>query len=221
MKKWRVLDFQELAKLRSELVEVEPARAEKESGILYKFQGDGVKVPRTFTLFVLKDLSIRTNDPHAVEEILNDSIPDESKFSRKILIDDCGWGSSDEQFGVLVGVLDTLTGKYQTYLIPSIFFREGVREKKIYLSYSRKIAKRIMEDFKPDENTIFLVCTSYVLKEIRNTLRKKGYAVKGAVIGEPLQSRLRDSYIRMSQKFISREFRRLAEMSRKPALQGA
>lgn len=185
---------EDIIKMKSGLQEVEPAPQEYSDGLRFHFVGDGEILPASFYVKVYKDFKVDTNDPVALKQFLTDTLPDENKFRRKIYIDDCGWGSSDREYGVLIGVYDSSTMLYRTYLIPSFLFNGKLRDKKAYLSYSCRIADKIIRDFAPAEDTIFLICTGYVLKALRNALRKKGYPVKVARIGEPLQSRLQNSY---------------------------
>ena len=112
---------------------------------------------------------------------------DEYLWTRKILIDDSGWG--DLILGVVIGALKLPDRRYMERRIPVSAFQPPNFEKKQYLGDAVKIAKEIVEVMDADKDTLFEVCSGYVLSSIRKYLQDQGFHVKTVeVIGELQES---------------------------------
>lgn len=115
-------------------------------------------------------------------------------FNKEIIIDDSGWG--DLVLGVIIGALELPNRKYLTRRIPVAYFQSPLFENKKYLEYSVKIAKEIIDVMKPNKNTIFKVCSGYVLSSIRDYLQNQGFTVKKVEVTGDLQNFVERSFAR-------------------------
>ncbi len=102
---------------------------------------------------------------------------------RGVLIDDSGWG--DLILGVIIGALDEASGRYMERRIPVRYFQPPLFEQKKYLDKTVEIVDEICKVMKPDEKTIFKVCSGYVLSAAVESLKSKGMrVVEVKVVGE-------------------------------------
>jgi hypothetical protein len=106
-------------------------------------------------------------------------------YKKEILIDDSGWG--DLILGVVIGALKLPEQKYMERRIPISSFQPPHFRNKQYLKDSIKIAEEIIDVMKPDEETVFKVCSGYVLFSIRKFLRKQGFRVDEVEVTGELQ----------------------------------
>ena len=114
-------------------------------------------------------------------------------LSRKeILIDDAGWG--DLILGVVIGALQLPNRKYMRRRIPVSSFQSPAFENKKYLDDAVKIAEEIVEVMQPDKDTIFRVCSGYVLSSVRKYLRKQGFRVEEIEVTGELQEMVERSF---------------------------
>jgi len=113
--------------------------------------------------------------------------------NKEILIDDSGWG--DLILGVVIGALKLPDHKYFERRIPVSSFQPPHFKNKRYLDDAIKIAKEIVEVMRPDKETLFKVCSGYVLSSIRKYLRNKGFHVEEVDISGELQERVENGYI--------------------------
>ncbi len=117
-------------------------------------------------------------------------------FEKVILIDDAGWG--DLILGVVVGALNLNLpeAKYMERRIPITSFQSPNFEDKKYLDDTVKIADEIVEVMHPDVETIFKVCSGYVLSSIREHLRERGFRVQRVEDTGELQEKVERGYQR-------------------------
>ena len=102
---------------------------------------------------------------------------------REIMIDDSGWG--DLVLGVVVGALDRDSGRYMERRIPVRYFQSPLFEQKKYLDKMVEIVDEICRVMKPDEKTVFKVCSGYVLSAAVGFLQSRGLRVaETRIIGE-------------------------------------
>ena len=113
---------------------------------------------------------------------------------KQILIDDAGWG--DLILGVVIGALQLPKRKYMVRRIPVSAFQPPKFENKRYLDDAVKIAEEIIEVMRPSRNTMFKVCSGYVLSGIRNFLVAHGFEVEEVQIVGELQDMVERSYVR-------------------------
>lgn len=114
-------------------------------------------------------------------------------FTKEIFIDDAGWG--DLILGVVIGALKLPEHKYMERRIPISSFQSPNFENKKYLDDAVKIAEEIIEAMQPDKETRFKICSGYVLSQIRQYLRNKGFRVEESVITGELQERLEKGFV--------------------------
>ena len=127
-------------------------------------------------------------------------------YKKEILIDDSGWG--DLILGVVIGALKLPEGRYMERRIPISSFQSPNFQNKKYLIDAVKIAEEIVEVMKPDEDTVFKICTGYVLSSIRKYLRENGYRVEEVEVTGELQEMVERSFA-MWCKEVGIEFERL------------
>lgn len=113
--------------------------------------------------------------------------------SKKILIDDAGWGGL--LLGVVIGALKPPDRRYMERRIPVSSFQPPNFENKKYLDDAVKIADEIVEVMQPDMETSFKVCSGYVLSSIRRHLRERGFRVEEVEIVGELQEMVERSYV--------------------------
>lgn len=113
-------------------------------------------------------------------------------YKKEILIDDSGWG--DLILGVVIGALKLPEGRYMERRIPISSFQSPNFQNKKYLNDAVKIAEEIVEVMKPDEDTVFKVCTGYVLSSIRKYLRENGFRVEEIEVTGELQEMVERSF---------------------------
>jgi hypothetical protein len=113
-------------------------------------------------------------------------------YKQEILIDDSGWG--DLILGVIIGALKLPDRKYMERRIPVSSFQTPHFQNKKYLDDAVKIAKEIVEVMQPDENTIFRVCSGYVLSSIRKYLREQRFRVEEIEVTGELQEMVERSF---------------------------
>ena len=127
-------------------------------------------------------------------------------YKKEILIDDSGWG--DLILGVVIGALKLPERRYMERRIPISSFQSPNFQNKKYLVDAVKIAEVIVEVMKPDEDTVFKICTGYVLSSIRKYLRENGYRVEEVEVTGELQEMVERSFA-MWCKEVGIEFERL------------
>jgi len=115
-------------------------------------------------------------------------------YSKKICIDDSGWG--DLILGVVVGALKMPDRRYMERRIPVSSFQPPNFDNKQYLDDAVNIAKEIVEVMGPDEETQFQVCSGYVLSGIRKYLQGRGFHVETVEITGELQEMVERGFIR-------------------------
>ena len=113
-------------------------------------------------------------------------------YRKEILIDDSGWG--DLILGVVIGALKLPERRYMERRIPVSSFQSPNFQNKRYLDDSVKIAEEIVEVMQPDRETIFRVCSGYVLSSIRKYLRKQGFRVEEVEVTGELQEMVERSF---------------------------
>ncbi len=88
-----------------------------------------------------------------------------------ILIDGAGWG--ELILGVVIGALNLNLPdpRYMERRVPTSSFQPPNFENKKYLDDTVKIADKIVKVMQPNVETIFKVCSGYVLSSIRTRLR--------------------------------------------------
>lgn len=115
-------------------------------------------------------------------------------YKKEIWIDDAGWG--DLILGVVIGAYKLPGRRYMERRIPHSAFQPPNFEKKAYLDEAVKIAAEIVEVMRPDRETLFKVCSGYVLSSIRRYLDTRGFTVKKVVVAGELQQMVERGYIR-------------------------
>lgn len=126
-------------------------------------------------------------------------------YKKEILIDDSGWG--DLILGVVIGALKLPERRYMERRIPISSFQSPNFQNKKYLIDAVKIAEEIIEVMKPDEDTVFKICTGYVLSSIRKYLKENGYKVEEIEVTGELQEMVERSFA-MWCKEVGIEFER-------------
>jgi hypothetical protein len=111
-----------------------------------------------------------------------------------ILVDDAGWG--DLILGVVIGALKPPDPRYMERRIPTSSFQTPNFENKKYLDDAVKIAEEIVEVLQPDMETIFKVCSGYVLSSIRGHFNERGFKVEEVEVTGELQQKVERGYIR-------------------------
>ncbi len=114
-------------------------------------------------------------------------------YEKEISIDDSGWG--DLILGVVIGAHKLPDHKYMARRISVTCFQSPNFEDKTYLNEAVKIAGEIVDVMRPDENTLFKVCSGYVLSSIREYLKKRGFYVEKVEITGELQELVETSYL--------------------------
>ena len=125
---------------------------------------------------------------------------------KEILIDDSGWG--DLILGVVIGALNLPEQRYMDRRIPVSSFQPPNFQNKKYLDDAVKIAEEIVEVMKPDDETVFKICTGYVLSSIRRYLREKGFKVEEIEVTGELQEMVERSFATWCKE-VGIEFERL------------
>jgi hypothetical protein len=113
-------------------------------------------------------------------------------YKKEILIDDSGWG--DLILGVVIGALKLPERRYMDRRIPVSSFQSPNFQNKRYLEDAVKIAEEIIDVMKPDEETVFKVCSGYVLSSVRKYLRKKCFRVEEVEVTGELQEMVERSF---------------------------
>ncbi|MCW4015103.1 MAG: hypothetical protein NWF06_01915 [Candidatus Bathyarchaeota archaeon] len=113
-------------------------------------------------------------------------------YKKEILIDDSGWG--DLILGVVIGALKLPDRRYMERRIPLSSFQPPNFQSKRYLEDAVKIAQEIVEVMKPDEETVFKVCSGYVLSSVRRYLRQQGFTVEEVEVTGELQEMVERSF---------------------------
>jgi hypothetical protein len=127
-------------------------------------------------------------------------------YNKEILIDDSGWG--DLILGVVIGALKLPESRYMDRRIPVSSFQPPNFQNKRYLEDAVKIAEEIVEVMKPDEETVFKVCSGYVLSSIRKYLRNRGFRVEEIEVTGALQDMVERSFSSWCKE-VGIEFERL------------
>jgi hypothetical protein len=115
-------------------------------------------------------------------------------YETEIFIDDAGWG--DLILGVVIGALKIPNHTYMERRIPVRFFQPPNFESKQYLVEAEKIGEEIVKVMRPDEKTIFKVCSGYVLSSIRRYLQDAGFRVEKVEITGELQGMVERGFAR-------------------------
>ena len=122
------------------------------------------------------------------------------------MIDDSGWG--DLILGVVIGALKLPERRYMERRIPISSFQPPHFQNKQYLEDAVKIAQEIVEVMKPDNETVFKICTGYVLSSVRKYLRNKGFRVEEVEVTGELQEMVERSFTKWCKE-VGIEFERL------------
>ena len=117
---------------------------------------------------------------------------DKFLYKKEILIDDSGWG--DLILGVVIGALKLPERRYMERRIPVTSFQFPNFQNKKYLEDAIKIAEEIVNVMKPDEETIFRICSGYVLSSVRNHIRNSGFRVEEVEVTGELQYMVERSF---------------------------
>lgn len=117
---------------------------------------------------------------------------DKFLYKKEILIDDSGWG--DLILGVVIGALKLPERRYMERRIPVTSFQFPNFQNKRYLEDAIKIAEEIVDVMKPDEETIFRICSGYVLSSVRNYIRNSGFRVEEIEVAGELQYMVERSF---------------------------
>lgn len=113
-------------------------------------------------------------------------------YTKEILIDDSGWG--DLILGVVIGALKLPEHRYMERRIPVSAFQPPNFQNKQYLDDAVKIAEEIVDVMHPDDETVFKVCTGYVLSSVRKYLRTMGFKVEEIEVTGELQEMVERSF---------------------------
>ena len=113
-------------------------------------------------------------------------------YRKEIFIDDSGWG--DLILGVVIGALKLPERRYMERRIPVSSFQPPHFQNKQYLEDAVKIAEEIVEAMQPDAETVFKVCSGYVLSSVRSYLRKRGFRVEVIEVTGELQEMVERSF---------------------------
>jgi hypothetical protein len=127
-------------------------------------------------------------------------------YKKEILIDDSGWG--DLILGVVVGALKNPEHRYMERRIPITSFQPPNFQKKQYLEDAIKIADEIIEVMKPDKETVFRICSGYVLSSVRKYLKRQGYRVEEIDVTGELQELVEKSFTKWCKE-VGIDFQRL------------
>jgi len=113
-------------------------------------------------------------------------------YKKEIVIDDSGWG--DLILGVVIGALKFPERRYMERRIPVSSFQSPNFQNKRYLDDAVKIAEEIVKVMKPDDETVFKICSGYVLSSIRKYLRNIGFRVEEIEVTGDLQEMVERSF---------------------------
>ena len=169
-----------------------PEKKENNPYILLHVYGDGVRASNKFNAKVYegkKGLKLVTNDYHTLMNLIENKIVSEKDYKRIIYIDDSNWGCAIG--GVLVGAYDTLAKKVKIKVIDVKFFQEPLFSQKAYLDEYAKNGIELVNEFNTNPNDALIrICTGYLNTKLKEELRKIGFNVEVAEIGEPLQTEI-------------------------------
>jgi hypothetical protein len=126
---------------------------------------------------------------------------------KEILIDDSGWG--DLILGVVIGALKLPERRYMERRIPISSFQPPHFRNKRYLDDAVKIAEEIVEVMQPDDETVFKVCSGYVLSSVRSFLREREFRVEEVEVTGELQEMVERSFANWCKE-VGIEFERLS-----------
>jgi hypothetical protein len=79
--------------------------------------------------------------------------------------------------------------------IPVTAFQSPNFENKAYLEEAGRIGREIVEAMQPDKQTIFKVCSGYILSRIRSYLQEQGFHVEKTAITGELQEKVEKGFI--------------------------
>jgi hypothetical protein len=127
-------------------------------------------------------------------------------YKKEISIDDSGWG--DLILGVVIGALKLPEHRYMERRIPVSSFQPPNFQNKQYLADAVKIVEEIVEVMQPDKETVFKVCSGYVLSSIRKYLRMQGFRVEVIEVTGELQEMVERSFANWCKE-VGIDFRRL------------
>lgn len=113
-------------------------------------------------------------------------------YQKEVLIDDSGWG--DLILGVVIGALKLPERRYMERRIPVTSFQSPYFQNKRYLEDAIKIAQEIVKVMKPDEETVFKICSGYVLSSLRKYLQNSGFRVEEVEVSGELQEMVERSF---------------------------
>jgi hypothetical protein len=128
-------------------------------------------------------------------------------YKKEIFIDDSGWG--DLILGVVIGALKLPERRYMERRIPVSSFQSPHFQNKRYLDDAVRIAEEIVKVMHPDEETIFKICSGYVLSGIRIYLRKHGFKVEEIEVTGELQEMVERSFANWCKE-VGIEFERMS-----------
>jgi hypothetical protein len=123
---------------------------------------------------------------------------------KEILIDAAGW--SDLLLGVVVGAIKPPNPMLMERRIPTSSFQPPHFASKKYLADAVRIADEIIEVMKPDHETCFKVCSTYVLSGLRLHLQNRGFNVLKVEDTGELKNMVERGYLRWcSQEGVPQE----------------
>jgi hypothetical protein len=113
---------------------------------------------------------------------------------KEIMIDAAGWG--DLLLGVVIGAIKPPDRRYMDRRIPTSSFQPPNFKNKKYLEDAVRIADEIIEVMRPDEETHFRVCSSYILSSVHRHLQNRGFKVEKVETTGELRDMVERSYVR-------------------------
>jgi len=116
------------------------------------------------------------------------SIIDDYVQYREIIVDDSGWG--DLVLGIVIGALDLESKRYMERRIPVRYFQPPLFARKEYLEKTVEIVDEICKVMKPDDRTLFKVCSGYIFTSAVQYLQSRGIRVVEVKVTGELQEKV-------------------------------
>ncbi|QEK12189.1 hypothetical protein FQB35_07270 [Crassaminicella thermophila] len=109
-----------------------------------------------------------------------------------IQIDDSGSGSLIG--GTCIGAMRKETEEYVYDIIPLEYYHSDNFEKKLYLDVVVDITNSLLQKLKVSKHEKIEVCRGYMFDKLRLFLKENKYNFSSTTIGEPLQSRIENTF---------------------------
>lgn len=109
-----------------------------------------------------------------------------------VQIDDSGSGSLVG--GTCIGAIRTETGEYVYDFIPLEYYRSDTFQSKKYLMKSSQIVMALLRQLQLQAGEEVEICQGYMFDHARERLKKKKIHYHSGKIGEPLQSRIEETF---------------------------